>query len=232
MNFDNFKNKKILIFVAHQDDESIAMGGTIRLLQKNNKVFVVSFTDGILSRNDSKNFNYKKNYEVRKKEANHASKILNFKWYKEFIFPDNSLDSIPRLELIKEIEKIIIELKPSYIFTHSFSDLNIDHRIINQCVSTACRPGIFNLIKGLFFFEIITSTHFRFDKSSEYFSPSIYVNIEKQLNYKIKACKAYKSETINDRVLHINKIISLNSFRGSQINCKYAESFDLGYLIS
>ena len=64
MNFDNFKNKKILIFVAHQDDESIAMGGTIRLLQKNNKVFVVSFTD--FCRNDSKILIIKKIMKLEK----------------------------------------------------------------------------------------------------------------------------------------------------------------------
>ena len=45
--------------------------------------------------------------------------------------PCGKLDQIPLLEINKIIEKGIDEFKPTMIFTHSASDLNQDHKIIN-----------------------------------------------------------------------------------------------------
>ena len=53
-------NNKILIIVAHSDDETIGMGGTIKKHSLNgDKVFAISMTDGISSRKNTteKNMN-------------------------------------------------------------------------------------------------------------------------------------------------------------------------------
>ena len=43
----HLSKKKILIIVAHPDDESFGCGGLIKKLKKKkNKIFVVSFTNG------------------------------------------------------------------------------------------------------------------------------------------------------------------------------------------
>ena len=54
--------------------------------------------------------------------------------------PDNKLDTVPFLKIVKKIEKKIFEIKPNKILTHSNLDLNIDHRIVSQAVITATRP--------------------------------------------------------------------------------------------
>jgi len=196
---------KYLIIAAHPDDEVLGMGATIKkLTKKKHDVKIVIMATGITSRRSSNNensFNYTKelkkerNYEKQikelKKDAEKASKILGVKNLELLDFPDNEMDKISNLEITKRIEKIIIDFKPSVIFTHSQYDLNIDHRILYNSTITATRPFTKTSVKKILTFEIPSSTEWNF---SENFSPNIFVNIKEELQFKIKAMKAYKSE--------------------------------------
>ena len=66
--------------------------------------------------------------------------ILGFDWIKQFDFPDNQLDSVPLLEIIKAIESVKAHLKPELVYTHTGADLNIDHKIVLHATLTAFRP--------------------------------------------------------------------------------------------
>ena len=131
------KKNIILFVVAHTDDETIGSGGTIaRHKSLGDKVYAMSFTDGISSRKKNQDKKIRQRLEASKK----ASKILGFKWIKNLDFPDNELDSVSLIKIIKEIEKVKRILKPNIVYTHCFSDLNIDQRIVAQATLTAFRP--------------------------------------------------------------------------------------------
>ena len=116
--------KRILIIVAHSDDESFGCGGLIKKLSLNkNKISAISFTNGIGSRS---NYNVNE-IKKRQKSSTEASKVLGFKWLAQYQYPDNQLDKISLLEIIKKIEKHKKQIKPHIVLTHNFSDLNIDH---------------------------------------------------------------------------------------------------------
>ena len=64
--------KKVLIIVAHRDDETIGCGGVIyRHYLDGDQVFCLSFTDGVSARNKVS----KKNLKDRKNSSIKASKI-------------------------------------------------------------------------------------------------------------------------------------------------------------
>ena len=132
------KNKaKVLIIVAHSDDESLGMGGAIARHKNNGEdVFAISMTNGVGSRDSINNLEIEK----RLKASIEASKVLGFTWLESFDFPDNKLDSVSLLEIVKCLEKVKSSINPDLIYTHTSADLNIDHRIINQAVLTAFRP--------------------------------------------------------------------------------------------
>ena len=52
-------------------------------------------------------------------------------------FPDNAMDSLRLLEIVKAIEGVISRTQPEVVYTHNRSDLNIDHDIVARAVLTA-----------------------------------------------------------------------------------------------
>ena len=219
------KKNKILFVVAHTDDETIGSGGTIAKHNSiGDKVFAMSFTDGISSRKKKQN----KQIEQRLKASIKASKILGFKWVKNLNYPDNELDSISLIKIIKEIERVKKIIQPDIVYTHCFSDLNIDHRIVAQATLTAFRPEPNEKLKELRTFEIPSSTDFSSSKFKKLFSPNIFVSIDKFWKKKFKALKSYNYEMKKEpHSRSIKGIHNLAKIRGNQSGLKLAESFEL-----
>ena len=187
----NITKKKILILVAHTDDESFGCGGFIKKLKnKKNKIYAISFTDGVGSRDKNNKIKIKQ----RKDASEKAAKILGFKWVAQFDFPDNQLDKISNLEITKIIEKFKNKIKPDILLTHNFSDLNIDHRVIAEAALTAFRPEPKQNLEKFITFEVPSSTDYRVLANKKNFIPNFYVDISKTMNSKVKAIKAYKGE--------------------------------------
>ena len=195
---------KILVIVAHPDDEVLGMGGTIKKHTKNGDSVVVAYlTTGINARRsidytNSSSYNFSEHYLQKNKkqilelknDAKKSSKILGVKNTLFFDFPDNEMDTIPLLKIVKTIEKIILKEKPDIVYTSHYKDLNIDHRITCNATLTACRPNSI-FIKEILCFEIFSSTEWTFSYD---FKPNYFVNIEKELSSKINAMKKYKNE--------------------------------------
>ncbi len=221
--------KKVLVFAAHPDDEILGCGGTLAAHSiKKNKVQIVFFTDG-----ESARFAKKKNQKKidnRKESAIKVSKLLKAKRPIFNNFPDNQLDTIPFLKVVKFVEKNIKKFKPDIIYTHFPHDLNIDHRIVSKAVITACRPQKKNKVRNLLFFEIPSSTEWKIDfKKGTLFSPNWFENITYTYKIKIKALKIYKQELRKwPHPRSIKGVQSLAKWRGATAGYHFAEAFVLG----
>ena len=217
--------KKVLIIVAHPDDESFGCGGLIKKLsKKKNNIFVVSFTNGVGSRNKTS----VKKINNRKVASIKASKILGFKWLAQYDFPDNELDKISLLEIIKKIESHKKKINPHIVLTHNFTDLNIDHRLVAEATLTAFRPEPKETLELFLTFEVPSATDYRVLRNKKNFMPNYFVNIEKFIDKKIKAIKCYKNEI--KKYPHSRSILgikNLNKLRGNQSGLKYSEAFEI-----
>ena len=130
-----FKQKKILIIAAHPDDEILGCGGTILKNIKTSKIKVIFLTNGISARSSKK-----KKINERKNESLRLFKYLNLDKPIFFNFPDNQLDKIPLLKIIKKIESVLRKFNPDEVFTHFENCLNVDHQVTYKATITACRP--------------------------------------------------------------------------------------------
>ncbi len=215
----------ILVVAAHPDDEALGCSGTLALHSlKNDNISIVFMTNGVSSRNlnESKNEANK-----RKKNSIRASKILDIKEKNIFFlnYPDNQMDTVPLLEIVKEIEKIINKCNPNIVYTHFKNDLNIDHKITYHAVITACRPLPKSNIEKILLFEVLSSTDWS-SKISSSFQPNFFVDITKSIKKKINVLKKYKNEIRkNPHSRSLDNVKNLAKFRGSSIGVNYAEAF-------
>ena len=222
------KNKNVLVIVAHADDETLGCGGTIQKLKKlGYQVYVMIFTDGVSSRKKK----LSKEIQNRSNQIKKVSKLLNFKIFKYYNLPDNELDKISNLGLVKKIEAAIIKINPEIILTHSNKDLNIDHQKISNATITACRPLPKSKIKQLLFFEILSSTEWNFNSNRINFNPNRFYDITDFIEKKLEAIKIYKSEIRQyPHPRSLEGIKTLSKFRGQCIGVNYAEAFEVGYI--
>lgn len=220
-------NKKILAIAAHPDDEILGCGGTIaRLVDEGAVAYTMILGEGITSRDKTRNrSNRVKEIEILKNQTIEANKKIGVKNVFTCDFPDNRFDTVPLLDIVKEIEKIKVDIKPDIIFTHYQKDLNIDHQITNQAVLIATRPLKDEFVKEIYAFEVLSSTEWNYALS---FSPNTFYDITNYIDKKMDAMKCYTSEIReypHPRSLDGIKIKSQQ--RGLEVGCKYAEAFNL-----
>ena len=134
---------KVLVVVAHPDDEVLGCGVTVAMYLKEGKEVHVLILGGITTSRFKKSQNEEswKNNEYQG-EAHNAAIALGLTSLKCADFDDNRFDTIPLLGLIKAVEESKKGIRPHLILTHDFADLNVDHMIDTSggydCFSTGC----------------------------------------------------------------------------------------------
>jgi len=222
----------VLVIAAHPDDEILGCGGSmVKHVNNGDQVHTVILAEGLTSRKKIRNReSFADELLELSKSAKKANDIIGVHSLKLMDFPDNRMDSLDRLNLIKEIEDLINEYKPNIVYTHHIGDVNIDHRRIHEAVITACRPIPGNhLVKRLLYFETASSTEYQTAGSAPAFVPNWYVNITDSLDQKLKALESYNCEMRNwPHARSIKALEYLARWRGANIGVNAAEAFILG----
>ena len=125
MFIEDVPTNSILIIAAHPDDEVLGVGGTIaKYTGMGVDVNISILADGATAR-------YEDRMVTELQEC--ALKAANILKVNEVYFeglPDERLDQIPFIDVIKPIERRIAETKPYIVFVHHRGDANTDHQII------------------------------------------------------------------------------------------------------
>ena len=216
--------KKILVVAAHTDDEAIGCGGTIsRHVAEGDDVHVVFMADGVTSRSEATSQDQQK----RAVAAENAKAILGYLKAYYLGLPDNQMDSISLLEVVKPLEKIIQDFAPELIYTHHVGDLNIDHRIACQAVLTACRPIPGSSVREILSFEIMSSTEW-VGHGGMPFEPDVFVDIDSHWECKHLSLLAYAQEMRQPpHSRSIEHLDILSQHRGACVGMRRAEAFQL-----
>lgn len=214
----------VLVIAAHPDDEVLGMGGTLaKLVEDGHKVHIVFFTDGVSARGSGLG----RESAFRKESANLAAKVIGYESSNihSFNFPDNGLDTIPLLDLVKELETIIYNIKPCRVFTHHCNDLNIDHRIVHKATITACRPQPDFSVHYIYEFYVPSSSDWNTSRECK---ANTFIDITKYAPLKYRALTCYKSELRDFPHQRSLKSIEISDqYFGSMVGVEYAEPLNL-----
>ncbi len=206
----NKKKKKIIAIGAHLDDIEVSCGGTLaKAVHSGLEAMAL-----VLSSSAYKNYAGKtiRTQSLALSEGRRAAKklniglkILNFKTKKiGFDF-----------QTVEAIEKELMNFKPDLILSHWPGDYHQDHK--NAAFSTLAAARYF---PNVFIFEPFFPTF-----KGETFDPNFYVDITEFIGQKISAVKEHKTEYNKYGPGWIDDIYARARFRGSEVGCKYAETF-------
>jgi len=222
-----------LIVAAHPDDEVLGCGGTIaKLVDEGEKVHVAFLADGVSSRDiDSASVHSAR--QARRAAASAACDILGVRSISFGDFPDNRMDSVALLDVVKTIERLIAEHKPETVFTHHGGDVNVDHRRVHEAIIPACRPQGNHVVTTLLFFEVPSSTEWQLPGSGAPFMPNWFVDVSTSLDRKLTALDAYVDEIRSWPHPRSRRGVEyLARWRGAIIGVDAAEAFILGRRLS
>lgn len=229
---ESLRNKRILIVVAHPDDELLGLGATMHRLIHDYGVqtHVVILGEGVTSRADEcDQGKWQKELQIHQSNIYLAQKIIGYHTVSVYAFPDNRFDTISLLDIIKVIEKEKEIFNPEVIFTHHGGDLNIDHQRTFEAVITSCRPMKDEKVKTIITFETPSGTEWRSPTDPRHFLPNVFFEVsEDNLEAKIKGMESYefeKREYPHPRSPEALKIQAKHW--GITIGCQAAEAFCL-----
>jgi len=203
-------NKQVVLALgAHPDDIEIGMGGTVaKLVGMGYDVKLVVATLPNFVKTDTK--------EERKKESTMSAKVMGCKT-PEFL--DLGPEEITfNRKFVTQINEIVRNCEPDAIFTQWIGDTHQDHQTLTKAVIAAARDS-----NNVFMYETtipggISETAFR---------PQLYVDVTETLDSKRNALDCFDSQKIRCGHLWVDAIVGRCSYRGYQMNTKYAEAFEV-----
>ena len=223
--------QRILVVAAHPDDEVLGCGATImKHIAEGDIVHTMIMAEGLTSRDLTRNA------EMRAGELSelHAAseRLAEFLGVTKLImhsFPDNRMDGVNLLDVVKKIELEVDEYKPDIVYTHHAGDVNVDHRVTHDAVVTACRSLPGESVREILFFETLSSTEWQMMTADKIFQPNIYVDVTEFMEKKRQALEFYASEMREYPHPRSYKGVELLAqYRGLTVGVPYAEAFMLG----
>jgi LmbE family N-acetylglucosaminyl deacetylase len=221
----------VAVIVAHPDDEVLGCGGTIaRFVREGKSVNVLIVADGESSRGMDPSGRRTTELVAARTEAAHAARgVLGYASVELLAFPDNRLDRLELLEIVKEVERFIEQHRPATVLTHHVGDVNVDHKLVHEAVITSCRPQSGHPVRELLFCEIASSTEWRPAESGGGFAPNCFVDISAELETKVAALRTYDREMrAYPHPRSYRAVEALAQWRGATVGVAAAEAFVLG----
>lgn len=203
------KQLRVVVAGAHPDDPETGCGGTIaRYADLGHKVIVLYLTRG---ERGIPGKTYEEAGTIRTAEARKACQILSAE--PAFAGQVNGKVEVT-YKRYDEYREILAAQQPDIVFTHWPIDSHEDHRATSLLVYDAWLKTHKKF--ALYYFEVMSGSQ------TSQFSPTHYVDITDTEVRKRSACFAHASQqpaefySVHDR---------MNSFRGMEFGCKYAEAF-------
>lgn len=179
----------VLVIASHPDDEVLGAGGTLaKHVRAGDEVHAVVLSEGATSRYEEGMAN------ALRRAAESSAEVMGFSSIHFRDFPDQRLDQTPLIDVTQALEPLIQKFKPSTIYTHTPSDVNVDHGVVARAAWTACRPYTTPWLERFACFETPSSTEWGWPGLAASFEPQHFVDITDTLDIKISAMACYESE--------------------------------------
>lgn len=189
----NMDEKRVLVVFPHPDDESFGPGGTIATYTKKGiPVTYACLTLGEMGRNmGTPPFANRESLPaLRKEELLKACSVLGIKDVRMLGFRDKTIEFEDEQLLVKTIQEIIVEVKPSLVITHyPGHGVHPDHDATGHATVEAVRQLPKQERPKVYCMAITKEREKMLGKAD------VIHNVEDSMDIKIAAIKAHRSQT-------------------------------------
>jgi len=227
---NNTRLPSVLAVVAHPDDETLGVGGTLASFASKGW----SVGSCILAGTADARF-LRPSDEGLRADTLKAHKTLGIREPVLGTFPNIRLNSIAHLELVQFIEHAIESAHADLILTHHPADLNDDHGHVARAALAASRlwlrrPGSLPPLRGLYFFETLSSTDWAFSSDVLPFRPTTFVDVTYFLDVKVRAAACYRDVMRpHPHSRNVDSLRALARLRGAQAGVMAAEALQCAF---
>lgn len=202
-------SESVLILAPHTDDGELGCGGSInRMIEEGRDVYYVAFS--ICTRSLPAHLAP----DTLEKEVKAATKILGLKSENLILF-DFEVRRFTqfRQDILEELVRLRSEISPSIVFVPSPTDIHQDHQVVSE--------------EGLRAFKNVSILGYELPWNNVSFNTRSFIKLEeKHIEKKIEALGEYKSQS-HRQYLNSEFLRSLAITRGTQINTRFAEAFEV-----
>lgn len=215
----------MLAVFAHPDDEVLGAGATLaRHAAAGDAVHILLLADGETSRGG----HGEDRVGSRGQAAATAARVLGAAPPRLLGLPDQRLDTVPLLDIVREIEAAAAAISPAIVYTHHPDDLNADHRIVCGAAMTAFRPQPGSAVRAIYACEIASSTEWSPPSDLRGFKPRRFIDVSATLAKKIEALRCYEKEMREfPHPRSYRAVEALAQWRGASAGLAAAEAFDV-----
>ena len=220
------KKTKILVIVAHPDDEILGCGGSIIKFSKKSIIKTVFTCKTHDTRNNIKNSD---DNEKRQIIAKKVAKYLKITKPTFLNYPGLKMSRNDTTKMAKSIYDEILKFKPDIIFSHCIDDNHHDHRVTAEAVFIATRPSSkTSYLKKIYSMEIPSASDKLLSKKKS-FNPNYFIDIKKTYKKKLEILnKFYKKELRSyPNSMSLKSIKNQIKYRGNLVNLEFAETFEI-----
>lgn len=201
-NREKKNNRVVLAIGAHPDDVEYGCAGTLAKYQAvGDNIHILTLSSGSVGGNPL----------IRKKEAENAAAVQKAKLVMGD-FEDTQISN--SAQTIQFIEKIVQQINPTHIYTHSANDSHQDHRAVYHSTITACRH-----VANVFCYLSPSST--------VDFKPNTFINIDHYIGTKLQVIGEFKSQIELRPYLHPEIITATARYWGRYCNYHLAEPMEV-----
>ena len=216
------KFKKVLVLSPHTDDQTLGCGGFLsKIKQEQGQTRVCLFSHGGAGIKFVDNEYKKYSNEQRLNNFRQATNILGVSKIYFFTNPEQQdvyhhrFDKVDRLQLIKFIQKSILDFQPDCLLIPN-ETYDQDHQFINKAAKAAIRAHFYS------------GAVLQYSTGNDNLESNFYVSLtQKQVETKLQAFSKYQSQNLKDHFYSLENIKNFLRRNGLFINEKFAESYKI-----
>lgn len=214
--------KKVLVVAVHPDDETLGCGGT--LLKHRACGDEIHW---LIATTVSEDLGFSaERMKTKRTEIEAVGQAYPFDSIHELGLPATRVDTLAFGDIVARLSPMLHELRPDILYLPFKGDVHSDHRILFECLCSCTKTFRYPFVKKILMMETVSETDFAPALAENAFLPNLFVDISEFFERKLEILSFYQSELGPPPFPRsFENLRALAGWRGSQTNCRYAESF-------